>query len=89
MLVYILHTLDRRGQQADARPPVAMVHLAVEATTRMVQAAVVQAVGTGATVGVVRKATTKIKREVVRSQKWPNTRAEISIRRPKLRINWQ
>ena len=31
-------------------------------------------------VGVVRKATTKIKGEIIRSQKMPNTRAEMPIR---------
>jgi hypothetical protein len=59
----------------------AMIHLAVVATSRMVRAAVAQAVGTGVTVGVVEKAATKMKVEVVRSQKKVITGAEQSERR--------
>ena len=72
-------SIGNDSKSMPGEPVVAMVHLAVEATTRMVRAAVVHAVGT-TSIGVVGKATTKIKGEIVRSQKIPNTRAEMSIR---------
>jgi hypothetical protein len=78
-LAYILQGLRMPSIEQDrcamlGHPAAVMVHLAVAAWSRMIQATVVRVVGAGAAVGVV----AEVVAEVVRSQKRAVTGAEQS-----------